>query len=161
MPIDQDAFKEALRGWASGVTVVTARAGDKIHGMTVSAFSSVSADPPLVLVCANRGSTTHGIIEEGGVFAVNILAEHQQEVSNLFASSKFEDSRLDRVSWTEGETGAPLIEGALASLECRVANAHHEGSHTIYVGQVEAVRTSDATPLLYYKGGYRSLTCDD
>jgi len=161
MPIDQDAFKEALRGWASGVTVVTSRAGDKVHGMTVSAFSSVSADPPLVLVCANRGSKTHGVIEEGGVFAVNILAEHQQDVSNVFASSKHEDSRLERVRWREGETGAPLIDEALASLECEVWSAHHEGSHTIYIGRVEAVHTTDAAPLLYYKGGYRSLSCDD
>ena len=161
MPIDPDAFKKALRGWATGVTVVTSRAGEKVHGMTVSAFSSVSADPPLVLVCANRASTTHGIIEEGGVFAVNILAEHQQEVSNLFASSKYEDSRLERVSWTEGTTGAPLIDEALVSLECRVRSAHHEGSHTIYIGQVESVHASDANPLLYYKGGYRSLRCED
>lgn len=161
MPIDQDAFKEALRGWASGVTVVTSRSGDKVHGMTVSAFSSVSADPPLVLVCANRSSTTHGIIEEGGVFAVNILAAHQQDVSNVFASSKHEDSRLEKVSWSEGTTGAPLIDEALASLECRVTSAHREGSHTIYVGRVEGVRATDAEPLLYYKGSYRSLHCDD
>lgn len=161
MPIDPDAFKKALRGWASGVTVVTSRAGEKVHGMTVSAFSSVSADPPLVLVCANRASATHGIIEEGGVFAVNILAEHQQDVSNVFASSKYEDSRLERVGWTEGATGAPIIDEALASLECRVRSAHHEGSHTIYIGQVESVHANDADPLLYYKGGYRSLRCDD
>ncbi len=161
MPIDQDAFKEALRGWASGVTVVTSRAGEKVHGMTVSAFSSVSADPPLVLVCTNRSSTTHGVIEQGGVFAVNILAAHQEEVSNTFASSKNEDSRLERVSWREGETGAPLIDEALATLECSVTSAHHEGSHTIYVGQVEAVHTSDAAPLVYYDGGYRSIRLDD
>jgi len=161
MPIDQEAFKKALRGWTSGVTVVTSRSGDKVHGMTVSAFSSVSADPPLVLVCANRSSTTHGIIEEGGLFTVNILASHQQDVSNVFASSKHEDSRLQRVGWTEGETGAPLIDQALASLECRVASTHHEGSHTIYIGRVEAVHTSDAEPLVYYQGGYRSLHCED
>lgn len=161
MPIDPDAFRDALRGWATGVTVVTSRSGDKLHGMTVSAFSSVSADPPLVLVCANRSSTTHGIIEEGGVFVVNILAAHQQGVSNLFASSKYEDSRLERVSWTEGATGAPLIDEALASLECKVASSHREGSHTIYVGRVEAVRTTEAKPLLYYQGGYRSLHCKD
>ena len=161
MPIDQDAFKQALRGWTSGVTVVTSRSGDKMHGMTVSAFSSVSADPPLVLVCANRSSTTHGIIEEGGMFAVNILAAHQQDVSNVFASSKHEDSRLERVSWTEGETGAPLIDEALASLECEVSSAHQEGSHTIYVGKVQAVHASDAEPLVYYKGAYRSLECND
>jgi len=161
MPVDQAAFRDALRGWASGVTVVTSRSGDKVHGMTVSAFSSVSADPPLVMVCANRSSTTHGIIEEGGVFAVNILAAHQQDVSNVFASSADEDTRLRQVSWTEGQTGAPLIDEALASLECRVTSAHREGSHTIYVGRVEAVHTTDAEPLLYYRGGYRCLHCDD
>ena len=159
--IDQDAFKRALRGWASGVTVVTSRAGDKVHGMTVSAFSSVSVDPPLVLVCANQGSMTHSVIEEGGIFAVNILAEHQQDVSNLFASSKNESSRLERVAWTAGETGAPLIDGALATIECKVHRAHREGSHTIYIGEVQAVRTSDAPPLLYYQGGYRSLHCEE
>jgi len=161
MPIDQDAFKEALRGWASGVTVVTARSGDRVHGMTVSAFSSVSADPPLVLVCANQASTTHGIIEEGGIFAVNILAAHQQDVSNVFASSKNEDSRLQKVSWTEGKTGAPVLDEVVASLECEVSSAHREGSHTIYVGRVAEVHTTDAQPLVYYKGGYRSLHCAD
>ena len=161
MPIDPNAFREILRGWASGVTVVTSRSGNRMHGMTVSAFSSVSADPPLVLVCANRSSITHGIIEEGGVFAVNILASHQQDVSNLFASSELEDSRLERVSWTPGTTGAPLIDEALASLECRVASAHREGSHTIYVGQVEEIHGTDAEPLPYYQGRYRSLHGED
>ena len=129
--------------------------------MTVSAFSSVSADPPLVLVCANQSSTTHGLIEKGGVFAVNILAAHQQEVSNIFASSKHEETRLEQVGWKAGKTGAPLINEALASLECTVASAHREGSHTIYVGHVQAVHTTDAEPLLYYAGGYRSLHCDE
>jgi flavin reductase len=161
MAIDQEAFKEALRGWASGVTVVTSRSGDKTHGMTVSAFSSVSADPPLILVCANQSSTTHDLIEEGGVFAVSILASHQQDVSSVFASSKHEDSRLQQVRWTAGETGAPLIDEAVASLECTVVSAHREGSHTIYVGHVQAAHTTDAEPLLYYKGSYRSLHCDD
>jgi flavin reductase (DIM6/NTAB) family NADH-FMN oxidoreductase RutF len=157
VPIDQDAFKQALRGWASGVTVVTSRAGDKVHGMTVSAFSSVSADPPLVLVCANQSSTTHSVIEEGGIFAVNILAQHQEDISNVFASSKNEDSRLERVDWSHGETGAPLIDESLASLECKVRSAHREGSHTIYIGEVEAVHVNEAAPLLYFGGGYRSI----
>jgi flavin reductase (DIM6/NTAB) family NADH-FMN oxidoreductase RutF len=157
MPIDTESFRDVLRSWASGVTVVTTRAGDKMHGMTVSAFSSVSLDPPLVLVCANQSSTTHGVIEEGGLFTVNILAAHQADISNVFASSENEDSRLESVSWSEGETGTPLIDEALACLECRVTSAHQEGSHTIYVGQVAAVHTTDAEPLLYYQGGYRAL----
>jgi len=129
--------------------------------MTVSAFASVSADPPLVLVCANQASTTHSVIEEGGIFAVNILSEHQQEVSNVFASSQHEDSRLEHVDWHEGETGAPLIDEALASLECKVQSAHREGSHTIYIGQVEAAHLGDSTPLLYYQGGYRFIGTTD
>jgi len=157
MPIDTEKFTEALRNWASGVTVVTTRAGDKMHGMTVSAFSSVSADPPLVLVCANQSSTTHGVIHRGGLFTVNILAAHQAEISNVFASSKNEDSRLESVSWSEGETGMPLIDEALVCLECKVTSAHQEGSHTIYVGEVEAVHTTDAEPLVYHRGGYRAL----
>ncbi len=161
MRIDSDAFKDALRGWASGVTVVTTCADDRMHGMTVSAFSSVSADPPLVLVCANRSSITHEIIEAGGVFAVNILAAHQSEISNVFASSAHEDSRLQLVPWSTGATGAPLIDEAVVSLECRVRSAHREGSHTIYVGEVEAVHKGEAQPLLYFQGGYRSLVCDD
>ena len=157
MPIDTESFRDVLRNWASGVTVVTTRAGDKMHGMTVSAFTSVSLDPPLVLVCASQSSTTHGVIEEGGLFTVNILAAHQADISSVFASSKNEDSRLESVSWSVGETGAPLIDEALVCLECRVTSAHQEGSHTIYVGQVEAVHTTDAEPLMYYQGAYRAL----
>ena len=161
MTVDLHAYKEVLRRWASGVTVVTTRAGDKVHGMTVSAFSSVSADPPLVLVCANRSSTTHDVIELGGLFAVNILAEHQATVSSTFGMEGNEDHRFDQVRWSEGETGAPLIDDALAHIECRVRSAHREGSHTIYVGSVEAVHSSEANPLLYYRGGYRSLSWED
>jgi flavin reductase (DIM6/NTAB) family NADH-FMN oxidoreductase RutF len=161
MAVDQDSFKRALRGWASGVTVVTSRSGDKVHGMTVSAFSSVSADPPLVLVCANRSSTTHRMIEEGGVFGVNILAAHQSAVSDLFAATNDEDIRLQRVTWTEGETGVPLLDEAVVTLECRVTKAYREGSHTIYVGQVDAVHTTEGEPLVYYRGCYRSLVCEE
>ncbi|MCA9531305.1 MAG: flavin reductase family protein [Myxococcales bacterium] len=157
MPVHSDAFKQGLRRWVSGVTVVTARAGDEMHGMTVSAFSSVSADPPLVLVCANRGSRTHRIIREGGLFAVNILASDQQAVSNTFASSADEDRRLELVPWHPGQTGVPMVDGALANLECRVVSAYDEGSHTIYIGDVIAAELRDADPLIYYGGSYRDL----
>lgn len=157
MPVPTEEFKQVLRRWATGVTVVTARDEARMHGMTVSAFSSVSIDPPLVLVCANQASTTHTVIEAGGVFTVNILASDQEEVSSTFASTQFEDTRFDHVEWEDGSTGAPLIQGALASLECEVVSAHREGSHTIYIGRVEAVRIREGEPLLYYHGGYRAL----
>lgn len=158
MSVSMDDFKRVLQRWASGVTVVTARTGEQVHGMTVSAFSSVSADPPLVLVCANRRSTTHGVIETGGIFTVNILASDQADVSTVFASPDMEDARFDVVKWSETESGAPTIDGALASLECVVVEAHAAGSHTVYIGRVESVVARDADPLLYYGGKYRSLT---
>ena len=157
MTVSVDDFRDALRNWASGVTVVTARAGDTMHGMTVSAFSSVSADPPLVLVCANRSSKTHEVIQQGGFFAVNILAKDQADISNTFSSKKLEDRRFDHVAWELGQTGTPVIVGAVANLECEVVSAHAEGSHTIYIGRVKASRTTDAAPLLYFSGGYRTL----
>jgi len=158
MPLDADLFKNALRRWASGVTVVTSKNGDHVHGMTVSAFSSVSADPPLVMICANRNSLTHEVIAAGMVFAVNILAADQEDVSNRFASSKTESTRFDEVKWHHGETGAPVLDEALACLECTVRSAHAEGSHTIFVGQVEAVHFREGVgPLVYYDAAYRTI----
>ena len=88
MPVTADEFKRALGRWATGVTIVTARDGERIHGMTVSAFNEVSLDPPLVLVCADRSSNTLPVIRAGGVFAVNVLARDQEALSNRFASKK-------------------------------------------------------------------------
>lgn len=155
--VDLDTFKGVMRRWPSGVTVLTSRADDAIHGMTVSAFSAVSAEPPLVLVCANRQSTTHEVIQAGGVFAVNILDASQQDISTRFAVVPGPD-RFEGVEWSEGATGAPLIDGALAQLECRVRSAHLEGTHTIYIGEVLAgTFRADGEPLLYFDGAYRVL----
>lgn len=158
MAIDEELFKECLRRWTSGVTIVTSRSGDEIHGMTVSAFSSVSAAPPLVLVCANRKSKTHAMIAESGIFNVHVLAEGQSELSNRFASTKLEGSRFDTVNYQMGRLGAPVIHGVLAVLECKLVSMHEEGSHTIYIGHVEHAETSDAAPLVYYQGAYRELS---
>ena len=158
MSVDPDLFKQSLRRWASGVTIVTARSDeDGMHGMTVSAFSSVSAEPPLVLVCANQGSRTHAVIERGGRFTVNVLASDQADVSQTFASSRTEGTRFDDVAWREGEGGVPIIEGALANLECRVEAAYPHGSHMVYVGFVEVAHVTEKKPLVYYDGGYRDV----
>ncbi len=155
--LDPERFRQALRRWASGVTIVTAKAGDEIHGMTVSAFSSVSADPPLVLVCANRSSRTHGTILRAGGFNVNILSREQEPLSGRFASSKTEGSRFEGVPWHAGILGAPVLEGSLATLECTVSSSHDEGSHTIYIGHVKACHLRDTQPLVYFQGSYREL----
>ncbi len=159
MNVAADAFRSALRRWASGVSIVTSRAGDTVHGMTVSAFSSVSLDPPLVLVCADKASNTLSVIDAGGVFAVNLLGARQQALSNLFASKDDEDRRFEGLDWSAAVTGSPILPGALASLDCRVEPAHDAGDHVIYVGRVEAVVEGEGeAPLVYYAGAYRSLS---
>jgi flavin reductase (DIM6/NTAB) family NADH-FMN oxidoreductase RutF len=155
--VDADEYKQCLSLWATGVTIVTSRAGDHIHGMTVSAFTEVSLDPPLVLVCAEKTTITHELIAEGGVFAVNLLSREQEALSNRFASKKDEHRRFEGVDHRRGATGAPLIEGALATLDCRVVAAHDTGDHVIYVGRVEEMHRSEGEPLVYFAQRYRSL----
>jgi flavin reductase (DIM6/NTAB) family NADH-FMN oxidoreductase RutF len=147
-----------LSCWATGVTVVTARASDHIHGMTVSAFTEVSLDPPLVLICADKTSLTHPVIAEGRVFAVNILARDQEDLSRRFASKEEEHRRFEGLAYQTGKTGAPLLEDTVAVLDCRVVAAHDVGDHVIYVGEVEELRLSeDREPLLYHGGRYGSF----
>lgn len=157
MAVSAEDFKDALRRWPSGVTIVTSCAGGRIHGMTVSAFTSVSLAPPLVLVCADKTSETHGVIAEGGVFAVHILAAGQEALSDRFASKKDEHRRFEGVAWRKGRTGAPILPGALVAIECRVRAAHDAGDHVIYVGSVESVEIHDGEPLVYHAGAYRGF----
>ncbi|MGH0032067.1 MAG: flavin reductase family protein [Myxococcota bacterium] len=154
MTVSAEEFKGALGRWATGVTIVTTRAGDRVHGMTVSAFTEVSLDPPLVLFCADKASNTLPLIEAAGVFAVNVLARDQEALSNRFASKKDEWKRFEGLDCEEGPTGAPLLPGTVASLDCRVVMSHDHGDHVVYVGEVAEIRTSDRPPLLYFGGGY-------
>ncbi len=154
MTISADEFKQALSRWPSGVTIVTARSGDRVHGMTVRAFTEVSLEPPLVLVCADKKSNTMPLIQAGGVFAVNVLACDQHELANRFASKKDEWRRFDGLETDVAVTGAPLLRGVVVNLDCRVVAAHESGDHVIYVGQIEAMRHFDRAPLLYCRGAY-------
>ncbi len=156
MPVSPDDFKKALSCWATGVTIVTARAGDRVHGMTVSAFTEVSLDPPLVLVCADKTSNTHPLIAEGGVFAVNVLSRDQAELSNRFASKKDEHLRFVDLEYETGKTGAPLLAGTAATLDCTLVATHDAGDHVIYVGRVEWARNTEREPLLYWGSAYRT-----
>lgn len=158
MSINQDEFKQALRRWASGVTIVTTKTSDdELLGMTVSAFSSVSAEPPLVLVCINKNSTSADAIIESGAFAVNILKAEQAELSGSFASSKAHEERFKETEWSEGVTGAPLLAGCTANLDCAVVQKAQAGSHWVFIGEVQAIRSEDGEPLLYFDGGYRKI----
>jgi flavin reductase (DIM6/NTAB) family NADH-FMN oxidoreductase RutF len=156
MPVDPADFRRALGQFAAGVTVVTTRDGlGRSLGLTVTAFAAVSLEPPLVLVCVDHRSETHAGFRHAGLFGVSILAEGQADVSRRFAgggAGKFEGVDLDR-----GETGVPLIPGALAHLECRVSATHVAGDHTIYVGEVLSVQVRPGRPLLYHDRDYRRL----
>ncbi|MEM9593650.1 MAG: flavin reductase family protein [Acidobacteriota bacterium] len=160
MPIPSEAYREALRMFASGVTLVTTRTAEgRAHGMTVSAFASVSPDPPLVTVIIDHQHTMHELLEgDNGVFAVSILAEGQQDLSNRFAFTKDED-RFTGSDWTTAATGAPVLNDALAWLDCTVVSRQVAGTHTIYVGEVQAsgVNRPDDPPLVYWNRGYRHL----
>jgi flavin reductase (DIM6/NTAB) family NADH-FMN oxidoreductase RutF len=157
MPIDLDTFRRVLGSWASGVTIVTSRHGELQHGMTASAFCSVSADPPQVLICANRDSNTFGVIEKSGCFSVSVLAAGQEEVSDLFADKSREAVRFSNLDCPTGATGCPRIPGALAHLDCRVLQAVPAGTHMIYVGLIEAAAVQEAPPLAFYRGRYQRL----
>ena len=155
---DPLAFRQALSQFAAGVTVVTTRCDDGTpRGLTVTAFCSVSLEPPLVLVSIDNRSEAH----DGfacGVFAVSVLAEGQEEVSRRFAlpgTEKFASGEC-----VTGASGLPLIPGALAHLVCRVVTAVPGGDHTIYLGQVEEVAAREGRPLVYHGRGYRRLTED-
>jgi flavin reductase (DIM6/NTAB) family NADH-FMN oxidoreductase RutF len=157
MPIDPAQYRAALALRAGGVAIVTARAGERVHGMTVTDFAGVSLEPPLVLVCADKNSNTLPVIESGRNFAVNLLATGQEALSNRFASKQHEWTRFEGLACDAGATGAPFIPGALASLACRVVAMHEAGDHVIVVGEVEEVRCAEAAPLVYWCGNYRQL----
>jgi flavin reductase (DIM6/NTAB) family NADH-FMN oxidoreductase RutF len=154
MAIDAEAFRAAMGSWPSGVTIVTSRAGEQAHGMTVSDFSGVSLDPPLALVCASKTSVTTGLIVEGRCFGVNVLRLGQDALSNKFASKKDEFKRFEGVDTFEAKTGAPLLSEALVNLDCRVVATHEAGDHILCVGEIEEAHVRDGDPLLFFRGGY-------
>jgi flavin reductase (DIM6/NTAB) family NADH-FMN oxidoreductase RutF len=157
--ISSEEFRKALRHFPAGVTIVTIQSGGKIHGLTVSAFASVSAEPPLIAVIIENRHKAHTLLEEeGAVFAVNILGEDQSELSNRFAWTKDED-RFEVGDWKMSETSAPVLSDALAWLDCRIHSRAGAGSHTVYIGEVKAsaVPQEEAPPLIYWNRGYRKL----
>lgn len=157
MPIDKDLFRQVLSNFAAGVTIVTTiDAEGRPHGLTATAFTSVSLDPPLVLVCIDKQAETYPQFDPAGVFAVNFLALDQQDLSQRF--SKHGGEKFAGVSWRRGTLGAPLLEGAVGYVECRIRNAYDGGDHTIYVGEIESADANDRPPLLHFRHAYRCVT---
>jgi len=150
-------LKNVFARWATGVTVVTARAGERVHGMTVSAFTGVSLAPPLVLVCIDKTAKTQSVISDGGAFAVNILARDQEALARRFACRATEDRRFVDLDCERGETGAPLLPGSIACLDCRLRAAHEAGDHIVFIGEVVWLRVSEGNPLLFCNRAYCGL----
>lgn len=158
MAIDPDSFRAALGRFASGVTILTVRdAPGTDHGMTVSAFCSVSLVPPLVLACIDETADMHELLANATYFGISILAEGQEALSRRFAEPSPEAGRFEGVGFSRGENGVALLDDALAHLECRRLGRHDAGDHRIYIGEVERVSYHADRPLLYYRGGYAQM----
>jgi flavin reductase (DIM6/NTAB) family NADH-FMN oxidoreductase RutF len=153
-------YRSIIGHFPTGVTVITTAAGEEMQGMTANAITSLSLDPLMVLVCIDKDSHTHRVLERGGVFAVNILGAHQEEVSRLFARhAEPELNSLRGQRFVLGETGAPILEDCLAFLECRVAYVHEGGDHSIFLGEVidGRIMRGDVDPLVFFRGKYHAL----
>jgi flavin reductase (DIM6/NTAB) family NADH-FMN oxidoreductase RutF len=157
--VTPDDFKQVMRRWASTVTVVTTRADDVIYGLTATAFSSLSVQPPMVFVSIFRKTHTHPLIEQSGIFCVNFLAPDMTHVSDRFAGRVPELERFAGIGYRNEATGAPVLNDAIAYLDCRVVEGLVTGDHTIFVGQVEAagLLKPDQAPLLYFMGTYHQV----
>lgn len=157
---EQSSLRQVMSLFATGVTVLTA-GGEDGHAMTANSFTSVSLDPPMVLCCVSRAARMYEAIAATESFAVTILSAEQRELSRYFADWRRPRgmAQFDTVDWRPGpKTGAPLIEGALGWLECRLAHTYAGGDHAIFVGDVlSSVRGSASRALTFYGGGYHEL----
>ena len=154
--IDPKEFRSVLGHFPTGVTVVAAVDGDTAHGLAIGSFFSISLEPPLVGFCVGTGSESWAAVGATGAFSVNVLSEHQADVSNTFAS-KAED-KFAGLEWVPGPvTGSPFITDALAHIDCTLETTYPGGDHIIVVGRVKALQVHRAEhgPLLFFKGGYR------
>ena len=158
MPINSQEFRDTLCHFPAGVTLVTIRAGEQIHGMTVTAFVSISAEPPLIAVVIDHRGRGHQLLSQpDAVFAVSILHEGQEALSRRFAFSQ--EDRFAEGNWVTSTTGAPVLADAHAWLDCTIYDRHVAGGNTIYIGEVQATHLTEGEqkPLVYWNRCYSPL----
>ncbi|HUQ21142.1 MAG TPA: flavin reductase family protein [Gemmatimonadaceae bacterium] len=154
--IDEDEFRSVMGRFASGVTVVTSLSAEgEDQGMTVSAFCSLSLDPPLILICVDRAASMYEPLGEAEGFVVNILAEKQESLARRF--SGLDPNRFDGIGYSRGLNGIVVLDDVLGYVECKRIATHLGGDHCIYIGEVEVANAREGRPLLYYRGGYAQL----
>jgi flavin reductase (DIM6/NTAB) family NADH-FMN oxidoreductase RutF len=155
--LDAATFRSVLGRLASGVSVITMMGTDgRAHGITVTALCSVSLDPPLLLACVDRTATVYAHLVAADHFAVNLLAREQELLSRRFAETL--DDRFDGVAFDRGPDGVPLLEDALAHIECAMWAQYDGGDHTVFVGRVARAAAREGHPLLYYRGQYGEVS---
>jgi flavin reductase (DIM6/NTAB) family NADH-FMN oxidoreductase RutF len=154
--IDSETFRRLLSRFASGIAIITSRDGERDVGMTVSAFCSVSLSPPLVLVCVDHSASMHDLLLEHPKLGISIMAcDHEAECRRF--ADKNETQRFEGASFTRGESGVPLLDDAMACLECQLVHHCEAGDHTIFIAQVEHGAMREGQPLLYYRGQFAQL----
>lgn len=150
-------LREALGSFVTGVTVITTRHGGELHGLTANSFTSVSLDPPLVLFSLSRTADCFDAFEETNAFAVNILRSDQEDLSSRFATKDID--KWSGVAWRPGHGGCPLIDGAIATFECRITARHEGGDHILYVGEVvRFAQYPEGAPLAFFRGRYAGVS---
>src|SRR5438067_13053171 len=160
MSATQDDFRRAMAYFATGVTVITVDYQGEVQGMTANAFTSVSLDPMLVLVCVDQKARTHAHLHARKRFGINVLSEQQRAISEHYAQPDRDPSRAEQAAGARFDRtphGTPVLQGALAYLECRLQSAQDAGDHTIFIAEVEDVVVRDGKPLLYFQAEYRGI----
>lgn len=154
--VDPSIYRRTCAQFATGVSVVTTLdSHGHPHGMTVNSFASVSLEPPLVLVSIDLRNAILGHFISSSWFAVNVLAEHQEELSRRFSSAA--ENRFLDIDWRAGVSGVPLLDGVLAQMECSVVRTFEAGDHAVLIGEVRGARHGEGKPLIFFDSGYRSL----
>jgi flavin reductase (DIM6/NTAB) family NADH-FMN oxidoreductase RutF len=157
MPIERNELRRVMGHFATGVTIITTVSKDgEPFGLTANSFTSVSLDPPLVLICVDKKAESWPHFEQSRVFTVNILNNQQEALSRKFAVSG--GDKFQGVAYHTGANGVPILDGALAYLECKLYAVHDGGDHTLYLGEIEQAETVEGKPLLFYRGGYRAIS---
>jgi flavin reductase (DIM6/NTAB) family NADH-FMN oxidoreductase RutF len=160
MTLNLSQFRKALGCFATGVTVITVDLKGEVHGMTANAFTSVSLNPPLVLVCVDLKACTHAHLRARKRFGINVLGENQRAISEYYARPDRTHQRAQTEAGARFDRtphGTPMLRGSLAFLECRLHSAQDAGDHTIFIAEVEDAIVRQGNPLLFFRGKYRKL----
>ncbi len=152
-----DQFRHAMGAFTAGVAIITSANGESARAMTANSLTSVSLEPPSILVCVSRARVLHRVMSSSRSFCVNVLRADQEALARACGQTDSPETMLKGVAFREGQTGAPIIEGALAFVECRIVASLDFGTHTIFVGEAVELSADEGEPLIFFRGRYSHL----